>query len=356
VQFEQQRKAQGRANRIAAFRAELSELEQEHGLTLTPDQRSHLEAHLQGVLSELNRQFGVDISEPGRRISWGMRLVSLLGAVAFFVALFLFLQRFWGVLPTAAQIIVLVLIPLLLLAATAYCAGRNIASYYIALLGLASATAFALGLNVLGTILNSAPSPHALLAWGAFAVLTAYAFGLRLVLGGGLVLLSAWTAAWLATGGGAHWESFLNRGGTLLPGAVLLYAVPWLSRSRGSQDFDFVYRVCGGAIGLLALLILSKSVDPCCQVASPGMIETLYELVGLLVSSSIAWHGLRLGRNGLVNLGAGGFVTFLFVCLHAWWWDWMPKYLFFLLIGVTALGLLAGFRRLRRQLTERSKA
>jgi hypothetical protein len=34
----------------------------------------------------------------------------------------------------------------------------------------------------------------------------------------------------------------------------------------------------------------------------------------------------------------------------------MPRYLFFLLIGMTALGLLAAFRRLRRQLMERGAA
>jgi uncharacterized membrane protein len=356
VDLQQQRIAQQRADRITAFRAELAQLEREQGLTLTPDQRAQLDGHLQRVLAELNRQFGADISEPERRISWGMRLVSLLGGIAFFVALFLFLQRVWGGLPPAAQVGVLVLVPLLLLAATAYSAGRNLAPYYLALLGLATGTAFVLGLSVLGSIFNTAPSPHALLAWGAFAVLMAYAFGLRLLLGAGLVLLSGWTATWLATRGGAHWENVLSRGGYFIPSAVVLYALPALSRGRHPHDFDFVYRVCGGAVGLIALLVLSKSADLCCPVPATRMIETLYQIAGLLLSAGIVWHGLRLGRNGLVNLGAAGFVTFLFVCLHGWWWDWMPRYLFFLLIGMTALGLLAAFRRLRRRLTERGAA
>jgi hypothetical protein len=33
-----------------------------------------------------------------------------------------------------------------------------------------------------------------------------------------------------------------------------------------------------------------------------------------------------------------------------WWWDWMPKYLFFLIVGLTALALLWAFRRLRARL------
>jgi hypothetical protein len=42
--------------------------------------------------------------------------------------------------------------------------------------------------------------------------------------------------------------------------------------------------------------------------------------------------------------------VFLFVRLHAWWWHWMPKYLFFLLFGLTAIGLLLVFRRIRTRL------
>jgi uncharacterized membrane protein len=356
VDIEQQRKAQQRADRIAAFRAELAELEKEEGLTLTADQRAHLDGHLQRILAGLNQQFGADINESERRLSWGMRLVSLFGGVAFFVALFLFLQRIWGALPIAAHVSVLVVTPLLLLAATAYGASRRVASYYLGLLGLATGMAFVLGLNVLGSIFNAAPSANVLLAWGAFAVLLAYAVGLRLLLGAGLALLCAWTAAWFAMRGGDYWMSFLHCGSHLIPGAVALYAVPWLSRGRNPHDFDFVYRLCGSAIGLIALLILSQSADLCCPAPATRMVETLHQIAGLLLSSGVVWHGLRLCRNGLVNLGAMGFVTFLFVCLHGWWWDWMPRYLFFLLIGMIAFGLLAFFRRLRRRLAVKGMA
>jgi hypothetical protein len=61
------REAQVRADRIAAFRAELTELEREQGLTLTPEQRSHLEAHLEGVLATLARQFGADVTDSAKR-------------------------------------------------------------------------------------------------------------------------------------------------------------------------------------------------------------------------------------------------------------------------------------------------
>ena len=65
------------------------------------------------------------------------------------------------------------------------------------------------------------------------------------------------------------------------------------------------------------------------------------------------FHGIRLGRFGMVNMGALSFVVFLYVKLYAWWWAWMPKYVFFLLIGLTAVLLLYLFRRLRAEVAKR---
>jgi hypothetical protein len=162
-----QRNAQGRADRIAAFRAELDELEREQGLTLTAEQRSHLQTHHERVLAALSRQFGAEISESARRVSWGMRIATFLGSVAFFAALVLFLHRIWGGLPSGAQALVLVGSPLLLLAAAEYTFRRQVALYYTALLALAAGVAFVMGLTFQGGIFNAAPSPHALLAWAA---------------------------------------------------------------------------------------------------------------------------------------------------------------------------------------------
>ena len=79
-----------------------------------------------------------------------------------------------------------------------------------------------------------------------------------------------------------------------------------------------------------------------------------YQILGVLLSAGVVAHAVRLGQGGLVNLGSVAFVVFLYVRLHAWFWDWMPKYLFFFLLGLTALGLLLVFRHLRSRLTERT--
>ena len=59
-------------------------------------------------------------------------------------------------------------------------------------------------------------------------------------------------------------------------------------------------------------------------------------------------------RRAFLLLPAGILLVFLFVRLHSWWWSWMPKYLFFLVLGIIAFGLLLVFRRIRSRLTERA--
>ena len=49
----------------------------------------------------------------------------------------------------------------------------------------------------------------------------------------------------------------------------------------------------------------------------------------------------------VVNTGNVFFVVFLYTKFYQWWWEWMPKYLFFLVIGLTAILMLLVFKRLR---------
>ncbi|MBI4585543.1 MAG: DUF2157 domain-containing protein [Planctomycetes bacterium] len=354
MDIDARRKAQQRIDRIALFRAELDELEKERVLALTSEQRSSLDAHLDGLVATLARQFGADATESVKRVSWGMRIAVLLGGAALIAAAVLFLHRVWGSLPLWAQVSILTAAPLALLAAAEAVFRRRIDLYYVALLGCAAMLAFILELQALGTVCNLPSSHHALLAWGGFAVLTAYAFGLRLLLGAGLLLVCAYTAALWMAAEGWHWEAFFERSQFLLPAAAALYAVPWLTGRRGPSDFDLVYRFCGAASGLLALLISSTLGHPYLSGVSSRTAESLYQIAGMGLAAGVVLHGFRLRRNALVNLGAVGFVVFLYARLHTWCWHWMPKYLFFLMIGLTAILLAALFWRLRKRLAERT--
>jgi hypothetical protein len=64
------------------------------------------------------------------------------------------------------------------------------------------------------------------------------------------------------------------------------------------------------------------------------------------------WFGTRRNWKETVNLGAAAFLIFLYIRLAEWWWDWMPKYLFFLLVGLISVGLLLAFRFVRGRARE----
>jgi uncharacterized membrane protein len=77
--------------------------------------------------------------------------------------------------------------------------------------------------------------------------------------------------------------------------------------------------------------------------------ERMYEFVGLLSSGLAIWLGIRKHWSGLVNVSALAFVVFLFIRLYRWWWDWMPRYLFFGLIGALGIALVLIFKRMRNR-------
>jgi uncharacterized membrane protein len=49
-----------------------------------------------------------------------------------------------------------------------------------------------------------------------------------------------------------------------------------------------------------------------------------------------------------MNTGNVFFVIFLYTKFYDWWWDVLPKYLFFLIVGLTALLFLVVFKRFRK--------
>ena len=92
--------AQQRADRIAAFTHELADLERAGVLRLDPGDRGRLDAYHAGLLDQLARRFDVDRSDRQRRMSLGMRIASLVGAVTLSAAVVFFFYRVWGLLST----------------------------------------------------------------------------------------------------------------------------------------------------------------------------------------------------------------------------------------------------------------
>ncbi len=348
-----QHDAQQRADRIAVFKAELALLERDQVLVLTEQQRSSLDEHLSQLLDELAKQFGVDVSESARRLSWVIRIATLLGGAALFASVVLFLHRIWGSLPESAHTPLLAAFPVILLVSAEVSCRAGVHAYYTALLALAGTIAFMMELSTLGTVHNMSSSPNAMLAWSAVAVLLAYAYGIRLLLAVGAVLFCAFSGALWVSIAGSDWGNFPERAGYIIPSAAAVYLIPPLLK-RDHHKFNEVYRACGAALALGSLFIMSQVGYSYGTGLSTRAFEFACQLAGLGLSAAVVLHGLRLAQRFVVNTGAIGFVVFLFVRLHAWWWDWMPKYVFFLLLGLIAIALLLVFRRMRANLAGRN--
>ena len=72
-----------------------------------------------------------------------------------------------------------------------------------------------------------------------------------------------------------------------------------------------------------------------------------YQLLGFAMAAAVIWLGVRREWPDVVNTGLTFFVIFFYTKLFDWWWQSMPKYLFFLLLGLSAVLILLILRRLR---------
>jgi len=341
-----QPEAQKRADRIRSFRDELRQLEAEGVVSLPAEQAVRLRRHHDALLEDLATRFDIDTTEGQKQLSWGMRIASFLGALALCAAAVLFFYRFWGLLGTASQIGIVTAAPLLGLAATALAARRERTLYVAAIAGLVAFGCFVLNISVLGAIFNMTPSQKAFLPWAAFAFILAYAYGLRILLVAGILSLAAYLSATAGTWGGCYWLSFGERPENFLVPAVVLLAIPALPHRR-LHDFPPIYRLFGLLGIFLPILVLANWGDVSYLMLKPSRVEVLYQIAGFVASGGAIGVGLRWRRREVVNTGAVFFTIYLYTKFFDWWWDWMPKYLFFLVLGAVAVAFLLLLRRLR---------
>ena len=348
--------AQQRVDRIHAFQAELNQLQRDGLLELPPEQHQRLTTHHAQLLRELGQQFDVDTTAGQKQMSLGMRVVSFLGALALAASVFLFFYRIWGLIATPIQLLVLIGGPVLAVLAMEWTRRREHSPYFTSLAGLVAFAAFVLDLHLVGSIFNITPSPNAFLVWGAFAFLLAYTHDLRLLLVAGILCLLTYLSASVGTWRGVYWLSFGERPENFLPAGFLLFLVPAVINHKDRPDFPGYYRLFGMLTVLLAVLILSHwGMGSYLHLVAKD-VETLYQILGFALAGLTIWIGVRWSWPALTNLGSTFFVIDLYTKFYDWWWDWMPKYLFFLTLGLVAILLLMVFKRLRSQLIMESLA
>jgi len=344
--------AQARAAQVRAFEREVRELEQDGVLVLGPDQRSRVSRYHDELLGALSDRFDVDRSEGQRQMSLGMRIASLLGALALSAGLVLFFYRIWGLLGTAAQVAVLAGVPLLLLAAVELAARREKTLYLASVLALLAGAAFVLDLGALGAIFNMAPSPWVLLPWSAFALTLAYGYGLRLMLAAGLLLALGLLNALLAAWTGLEWaEAMVARPEPLILLGGLVFAGSFTRLASSRERFPEVWRLVGMAAVLLPIPFLSVwTLVFSYHLLPETVLHALYDSCGFLLPVLAIWAGIRRGWPEVVRAATGFLVVFAYAKCFDWWWELMPRYLFFLLLGGLAIAAIVLLGRLRRRM------
>ncbi|MFN0172523.1 MAG: DUF2157 domain-containing protein [Bryobacteraceae bacterium] len=345
--YSNQREAQARADRIRLFRDELADLEREGGLTLTPHQRTRLEAHVETTLSALAAQFDVDTSASQKQISLGMQIATALGGLALCLAVFFFFMQIWGHLILPVRWAVLAASPLAALAGAAWTARRERTLYYAALLSLVALAALITDTLIVGAAFNIAPSPNALLVWGCFALLVAYALGIRLMLAAGLLLTGAFVCALATRLNGLAWEQVFDRPEPVIFCGIAVVLAGQFIPHRRFPEFVPVYEFIGALAALVTLVFLSLNGRVSYLDMDPKNIERLYEVVGIVVTTLAIWRGVDRGSAVLVNMGSSTLAIFLLIRWSHWLWDLLPRYVFFLSLGLVAVGLIALFKRLR---------
>jgi len=250
-------------------------------------------------------------------------------------------------LPEAAQVGILLAAAFGMFGTTFVIQARDSTGYFTKLAAMVAFACFVLDIAMLGQIFNITPSDKALLPWAAFAMLLAYTCDLRLLLAAGILCLIAFISARTGTWSGMYWLHFGERPENFFPAAIALLLVPQVLDHRRFQGFASIYRVFGLLTLFLPVLILANWGQVSYLDFDRTLIQGSYQVLGFAGSAGAIWLGTKRHWPEVVNTGLTFFVIFLYTKFYDWWWDIMPKYLFFLVIGLSAVLLLIVFKRLR---------
>ncbi|MDP9044781.1 MAG: DUF2157 domain-containing protein [Pseudomonadota bacterium] len=340
--------AQQRADDIHVFRRELSRLELEGVLHVDEAQREALATHHDALLARLSLGLGIDRDPQSRPLSLGMRIASFIGALALAASVFFLFHQFWGYFATAAQVTILVSAAIGAFLLTMWVDRHDATGYFTNLAAMVAFACFVLNIGMLGQIFDITPSDKALLPWAAFAFVLAYTFELRLLQAAGILCLIAFISSRTGSWSGTYWIHFGDRPENFFPAAVAIFLVPQALDQSRFPGFAATYRVAGALTLFVPVLVLANWGNLSDLDLDQGSVQGMYQAAGFLGSAALVWYGVRRHWQEVTNTGVTFFVIFLYSKLFDWWWDSMPKSLFFLLMGLAAVFLLLVFQRLRR--------
>ncbi len=343
------KEAQQAAARIEAFAQELARLEAEGALQLDEAQRAAIAANQQATLADWRQRFDIDVGRSQRQLSWGVKVAAFCAALALGMGVFLLLWRLWRHMNEAGQVMLPLLAAGMFTVTCGLFAAREKGGHFARLFGVLACVCCALDVALLGHMFNIPASPGFFLLLGLFALALALAAASRLLLAVALGALAVFVAASVMQLAGFAWGEFMHWPETFLPAAALLAAAAWALQRRGSE--------LAGAARFVALLVWFV---PALLVAFDGdhsflswdekAVEHCWQLVAGISAALLAALGVRRGWAETVYTSVFFGTLLLVLKFFEWWWEALPKELFFLLIGLMAVLAVLLLRRLRARI------
>ena len=341
--------AQARADRIGAFREELAQLDGELGGVLDDAQRQRITRHHDTLLAELAHQYDVATTQSGRQLALGLRLASFLGALAICIAVVLFVNRFWGALGTATQVGLL--------------DGGH---------GAGAGAHGVRGPPRKDALLRRPRRPggvralrHGRRHGGDHLQPRAVAPGVSALRGvrrrAGVRLRAPPPAADGArqrgpSGSRARWWCWAGTSGaSSSSGGSRSCRRRWSRWRSASSRAPGSGRDSASSTGMFGLIFFFWIVLLYAAIGS-GSVLPFATVVG---RDRLPGRRVRRGRarrSGSASGGSGIDVTYtgviafamlLFIKATDWWWDWMPRWLFFLVLGGMAVGVMLILKRVK---------
>lgn len=339
--------AQARVNQIQAFRAEQKLLAEQGGFNLPNELNSQIQHYHNALLQQLQQQQDIDLTEQARHISLGMQIVSFLGALALAASLFFLFYQYWGFFSTPLQISILVLAPLVTLSIALWLYRLDNSGYFAKLAALVSFVAWLLNIMMLGSIFNIAPSANAFALFALYGFLLAYLLQVRLLLVAAMLCSYLFIGAYFGSWFGSYWLVAWEYPEHYLLTSLLFFLLPLKFKQQRFDGFANVYQLMAAVVFFIAVFILANWGSVSYLPWSNAKVEAFYQVLGFSGSALLLWYGMRQQAAKLMLTGNVFFVLFLCSKFFDWWWDWLPKYVFFLLLGLTAILALSLFNRLR---------
>jgi uncharacterized membrane protein len=96
----------------------------------------------------------------------------------------------------------------------------------------------------------------------------------------------------------------------------------------------------------VVLLYAGTGVGSVLPLGTHG-VEVVYQVAGFAAAALVIWAGIRRRWNDVTYTGVVAFVILLFIKAMDWWWEWMPHWLFFLVLGGMAVLVMVLLKRVQ---------